>query len=251
VSDVKYLLGLALDEGHGPARDAIADPGADLARGRRLLRRRRMLGLAGVTAAVAVGALVPLALQSVGTPGSHLTAAAERSAVAARSNPGRWASGATTSGPSAAARASSAPIPSAGRHVALVAWTGTQPPGYQVSWMPSGWVVQGSNPFALTIAPPGDPDTNPDSFLGKLVVMLQSKSVTSPPPGTSQPVNGRAGVFQPASDAGGDTEILTFQVADGQWVVVQAPMSLGWSSAELAKFAGGVQVLAAAQQGAG
>ena len=49
----------------------------------------------------------------------------------------------------------------------------------------------------------------------------------------------------------GDTQILTFKVAGGQWVVVQAPVSLGWDSAELAKFGGGVQVLAAAQQGRG
>jgi hypothetical protein len=33
--------------------------------------------------------------------------------------------------------------------------------------------------------------------------------------------------------------------------VVQAPVVLGWDSAELAKFAGGVQVLAAAQAGRG
>lgn len=81
--------------------------------------------------------------------------------------------------------------------------------------------------------------------------MLQSKSVTSPPPGTSQPVHGRRGVFEPASEAGGDTELLTFQVQSGQWAVVQAPMSLGWSSSQLAQFAGGVKVLVTAQQGMG
>ena len=37
----------------------------------------------------------------------------------------------------------------------------------------------------------------------------------------------------------------------GQWVVVQAPASLGWNSAELARFASGVQVLVTAQQGRG
>ena len=42
-------------------------------------------------------------------------------------------------------------------------------------------------------------------------------------------------------------------MADGQWVVIQASASasLGWSSAELAQFAGGVQVLVTAQQGRG
>ena len=50
-------------------------------------------------------------------------------------------------------------------------------------------------------------------------------------------MNGRPGKF----DVQGDTQILTFQIAGGQWVVVDAPVSLGWDSAELAKFASGVQ----------
>lgn|GEM_PF-2660425 len=49
----------------------------------------------------------------------------------------------------------------------------------------------------------------------------------------------------------GTVKSLTFQIAGGQWVVVQAPVSLGWNSAELAKFASGVQVLVTAQQGQG
>ena len=49
----------------------------------------------------------------------------------------------------------------------------------------------------------------------------------------------------------GNTEVPTFQIAGGQWVVVQAPVSLGWDSAELAKFASDVQVLVTAQQGRG
>ena len=60
-------------------------------------------------------------------------------------------------------------------------------------------------------------------------------------------MNGRPGKF----DVQRDTQILTFQIAGGQWVVIQAPVSLGWDSAELARFAGGVQVLEAAQQGRG
>ncbi len=60
-------------------------------------------------------------------------------------------------------------------------------------------------------------------------------------------MNGRPGKF----DVQGDTQILTFQIAGGQWVVIQAPVSLGWDGAELAKFASGVQVLGAAQQGRG
>jgi hypothetical protein len=230
---MKDVLGLALDT--SPDAGTPADPRQDLARGRRLLWRRRMMGATGVAAAVAIGALVPIALS-----GSNPAPATHPAAVGVHHQQVH-----TSRSPSA-----SKVQPKPGS-VKLVAWRGTQPPGYTVSWMPSGWVVQGSNSFALTIAPQGDTDTNSDSFLGKLVVMLQSKSVTSPPSGTSLTVNGRAAVFESAAQAGGDTEIMYFKAANGQWVVVQAPMVLGWDSAQLAKFSGGVTVLPAAQQGVG
>jgi hypothetical protein len=232
VNDLKDLLELALSD--VPGRDARADPAADLARGRKLLRRRRqrLAGLAGVTAAVLCGVLVPLALQ--GSAPSHHPAPA--AVASSRPQPTRSQVGQTT-----------APAQQP-RQIKLVAWVGTQPPGYQVTWMPKGWVVQGSTPFALVMAPPNAPDKNPDVYSDKLVVMLQSRDATAPPADwANQPVNGREGKF----DVQGDTQILTFKNASGQWVVIQAPVSLGWDSAELAKFAGGVQVLAAAQQGRG
>jgi hypothetical protein len=231
VNDLKDLLELALSD--VPGRGERADPAADLARGRRLLRRRRLTGLAGVTAAaVLCGVLVPLALQG-SAPSDHPAPATAASGLPQPSH--------TQSSQTAAPGKQS-------HQIKLVAWVGTQPPGYQVSWMPKGWVVQGSTPFALVMAPPNDKDKSPDSYSGKLVVMLQSRDATAPPADwANQPVNKRPGKF----DVQGDTQILTFKIASGQWVVVQAPVSLGWDSAELAKFAGGVQVLAAAQQGRG
>ena len=75
-------------------------------------------------------------------------------------------------------------------------------------------------------------------WLGLSVAELQPSGVTSPPAqGTPQPVNGRPGMF----DAQHNAQILTFQIAGGQWAVIQAPGSLGWDSAKLAQFAGGVQ----------
>jgi hypothetical protein len=231
VNDLKDLLELALSD--VPGRDARVDPAADLVRGRRLLRRRRqrLAGLAGVTAAVLCGVLVPLALP--GSAPSHRPAPV---AVTSHPQPGHSQPGHTAA-------------PAQQTHqIKLVAWVGTQPPGYRVNWMPKGWVVQGSTPFALVMAPPNDKDKSPDSYVGKLVVMLQSRDATAPPADwADQPVNGRPGKF----DVQGDTQILTFKNASGQWVVIQAPVSLGWDSAELAKFGGGVQVLAAAQQGRG
>src|SRR5690349_11578551 len=126
VNDLKDLLELALSD--VPGRDARVDPAADLARGRRLLRRRRqrLAGLVGVTAAVLCGVLVPLALQG-SAPSHHPAPAAVASSrpQPIHSQPGQ----------------SAAPDKQS-RQIRLVAWVGTQPPGYQVAWMPKGWVVQ-------------------------------------------------------------------------------------------------------------
>jgi len=234
VNDMKDLFELALSD--IPRTGRPADPDEDLARGRRLLRRRRqrMAGLAGVTAAVLCGILVPLSLNGSAPAASH--------PVAAASSP-------VSTHPKAASSPTRTTTPVTQTHaIKLVAWIGTQPPGYKVDWMPKGWVVQGSSPFALTMASPGTKDKDPTVFVGKLVVMLQSADASAPPANwADQPVNGRPGKF----DVQGDTQILTFKVASGQWVWVQAPVSLGWDSAELAKFGGGVTVLAAAQQGRG
>ncbi len=207
---MKDLFELALSD--IPRTSAPADPDEDLARGRRLLRRRRqrMAGLAGVTAAVLGGILVPLSLGGSAPAAGHPVTQTQA--------------------------------------IKLVAWVGTQPPGYKVDWMPKGWVVQGSDPYALTMAPPNAKDKDPHTFIGKLVVMLQSADASAPPANwTDQPVNGRPGKF----DVQGDTQILIFKAAGGQWVDIQAPVSLGWDRAELAKFGGGVTVLGAAQPGRG
>jgi hypothetical protein len=219
MNDLKDLLELALSDGQGPGPARPADPAGDLARGRRLLRRRRLARLTGATAVVAAAALVPLAVNGAGG--------------APPAQPG-------------AARASAPARPATGA-LALVAYTGQQVPGYQVSEVPQGWVIQGGDPYALVLAPKGDKDTSIQSFIGKLVVMLQSKDAGAPTQGTPQPVAGRPGRF----DVQGDTQILTYQDAAGQWMVIQAPTVLGWDSARLAQFAAGVRVLGNAQQGSG
>lgn len=228
MNDVKDLLGLALSDGHAPPPGQPADPAPDLARGRLRLRRRRLAGLAGVTAAVLCGALVPLTLHAA-APGAAV--AAPHSSVARTGVAGASPEPVTTS-----------------HKIALVVWKGTQPPGYQIKEMPKGWVVQGSNPWALVIAPADDPSKNWADFEGKLLVSLRSASITGPATdGTPLPVNGQPGRFQ-VQDG---TQMLTFRTTAGRWVVIQAPVSLGWDTSELAQFASGVQVLAAAKQSVG
>jgi hypothetical protein len=215
MNDVKDLLEMALADRDTPGLPRDTDPAGDLARGRRLLRRRRLAALAGSVTAVAVAALVPWAA---------ITANGGPASPGAQAHPAR-----------------------AAHSIALVAYQGEQPPGYLVAEMPSGWVVQGGNAYALTIAPRNDKDKSPDAFVGKLVVMLQSRDAGAPTVGTSQPVGGRPGRF----DVQDGTQQLIFQGVDGRWVVVQAPTSLGWDAARLAQFAAGVQVLGNAQQGRG
>jgi hypothetical protein len=212
MTTVKDLLELALADGHAPDPAQRVDPGGDLLAGRRLLHRRRLAGAAGVAAAVVAGVLVPLTIHG---------------------------SGPAPSAPVPVRPVTTAPVTPGSRSIALVAYLGEQPPGYRVAEMPSGWIVQGGGAYALVIAPKADPDTNPDSYTGKLVVMLQSVDAGVPTAGVSQPVDGRPGRL----DVQGDTQMLTFQRADGRWVVIQAPTSLGWDGSMLAQFAAGVQVL--------
>jgi hypothetical protein len=230
VTDVKELLGRALADGHGPDPAQAADPAADLARGRSLLRRRRLYVVAGGAAVVAAAVLVPLGL----TAASHGPSPAHREQASSTVRP---------SGPAAAHHATR---PSTAK-IALIAYQGKQVPGYQVAQVPKGWVIQGGDAFALVIAPRGDHDTSIYSFVGKLVVMLQSRDAGPPHTGAPQPVAGRPGRF----DVQGNTQILTYQIAGGRWMVVQAPTSLGWDGSQVAEFAAGVKVLASAQQSRG
>lgn len=232
MNDLKDLLALALTDAV-PAGSEPADPAADLARGRALLRRRRAMQLSGATGALLVLGLVPLA--------AGMTTSGRSPAASIGSGPGIAVSSPRTGG------TGSAPAD----HVAmvdLVHYNGKQPPGYQVGMVPKGWEIQGVDAWALVIAPKDFPDQSLQSFQGKLVVMLQSKDAEVPGPGTSLPVNGRTGRFHLSGD---DTQMLVFQTADQHWVVVQAPLSLGWTQAKLAAFAAGVKVLSTAQAGVG
>ena len=223
--DVKSLLALALADGTGPLAGSPVDPAGDLARGRSLLRRRRTVRFGGVAAAAAVCVGLTSVALTAGGPGSRPPA------VATDDRPGRTTGGQPDSLPS----------------IALVAYEGEQPPGYRVAEVPKGWEIQGGNAFALTIAPKGAENRNPDVFVGKLVVMLQSKDAGAPDTGTPQSVDGRPGRVH----VEGDTQVLIYQGVDGRWVVIQAPTSLGWDGERIARFAAGVEVLGNAERGVG
>ena len=244
MSDVKDLLQRALSDGNldnsGGAGDLhLSDPAADLARGRTRLHRQRVARLGGATAAVLlVGAVVPVALSGLGDHGTTQAGPIRPLSTASAGPRSSAAPTAATSSKSPTVKLDS---------IALVSYTGKQPQGYTVDWMPKGWEIQGGNPTALIIAPKDAKDQDPDSFIGKLVVLSQSEGVAPDTSGTAQTVAGRPGYLKVEDDV----QILTYKSATKMWVVIQAPTSLGWDGAQIAKFASGVTVLGTAQPGLG
>jgi len=224
MNDVKDTLAAALDGGPDPGQ--TVNPAGDLARGRRLLRRRRLAVLAGAAGGAGAAAGIAVAVLTLGPAGP----AAPHPAPVAGTH---------------------APASPAGHKpkqaFKLVAYQGPQVPGYQVAEVPSGWKIQGGNQYVLTIAPRFGATGTVDVFVGKIVVMLKSQDEPVP---TGQPnltVAGRPGFL----NRQGDTWILLFQDKSGQWVDIQIPAKLGWHRAQFAKFAAGVQVLGNAQPGRG
>lgn len=138
--------------------------------------------------------------------------------------------------------------PGRGTPVRLVAYQGEQLEGFIVDQIPDDWYLQGSNTFRLTIAPRGD-TTSPDSFVGKLVVMLLSSSVPQElPEGEPVMVGEHDGVVTHSREA----DSLTYEDGAGHFVRVQAWRSpLQWTNEQLTRFAEGVQVTADAQAGIG
>jgi hypothetical protein len=132
----------------------------------------------------------------------------------------------------------------------LVAYQGAQPKGFTIDKVPAGWEVQGVNQAVLTIAPKGLADKNPDSFVGKIAIMLQSADDHSTPTGTSIEVGGKPGVINTPEDPG-NTKNLWVKEPNGIWLQVQIWDASGWSNAAIVEFGAGIHVLPGAVQGRG
>lgn len=175
---------------------------ADVRRGRRALRRRR-------------------AVRSV--TGGALALAVAGTAVAVHADGG------------------SSPEPrdattDAGVH--LVDYTGPQQAGFTVDTVPAGFVLQGVKPSVLDITKPGD-TSDIDSFVGKIVVMLQSRDVRFRARGMEVSVNGQTGYIH---DEPGAATTLEYLDAAGHDVIIQAWDTLGLTDQQLVQLAEGVTV---------
>ncbi|PZS24671.1 MAG: hypothetical protein DLM58_24185 [Pseudonocardiales bacterium] len=190
------------------AADGDADVSDDLRRGRRALAIRRSRRAAGgFVLAVAVTVSGAYALTSHDT--KHTPAANHKQVTV-----------------SSAAK------------IRLVAYTGTQPAGFHITSIPAGFDlrVQDSDDLRLVLARPSD-HTPGDSFVGKLVVSLQS--VDAPAGGAGSPVrvNGQPGTL----DTQDGTKTLVFKTGAYD-VNVQAWADLGFTDQQLIQFAEGITV---------
>lgn len=211
MTDLTDLLDSAAGDHSAPAPDVV---GADLARGRRALVRRRWtrtgLAVAGVAAVGAAAVAVPV------LGGGHgqqqvVGAAVGGGSVADAPNPG----------------------------VDLVDYDAKAPlkpisPGV----IPDGWSVSGDE-HALVIAPPGN-DTSPADFQGKLVVYLGQGIPNEPLPRDDEVAVGDRTGYANRSDS---TALQVWvRLPDGTALRAQAPAGLGWDEATLGRFLGAVTV---------
>jgi hypothetical protein len=214
MGDLKEVLARAIAD--LPPLEQDADPAQDLRRGHDMLRRRRAkrAGAALTGAAVVAIALIPVFARS----------AAPVSPIAVQHHAPHHA----------------------GSGVRLVAYTGAQPPGYTVKEIPAGWVIQGSNPYVLVIAPANDPDKEWDSFLGKIEISSQQGATAG---GQLVKVAGQPGYYQ--ANSGDNTQMLVFRNPNGIWLETQAPAVLHWSMDQLIRFDAGITVLPGAKPSEG
>ncbi|WFE45275.1 hypothetical protein [Verrucosispora sp. WMMD1129] len=206
-----------LDRIAGPvAEPSAAEADADLARGRRALRRRRSARALGTSAFAVIALAVAVTIGTQAGPTATTPDDAPAEAVATR----------------------------------LVAYEGEQPQGFTIDKVPAGWEIQGGTTSELTIAPKNAADKNPLSFIGKIAIMLQSASDRSTPTGTQLEVGGKPGVLNTADGTQGGKNLWVKQ-PDGVWLLVQIWDARGWTQQDIIEFADGIHVQPGAERIAG
>lgn len=201
----------------GPA-DSVVDPAADLARARAACTRRRRRRYGTGLAAVAVTAVLGVGAATViSHPDPTPDAAPPPSQPSSPAPP---------------------PAPIIPKQVVLVDQVLEAGP-YTFASTPEGWSVVRNFPFGVTIAPddgPADPD--PNSFLGKLVIMFDRGPLGG---GERATRDGRAMRYRGDS---GHTTISTATLSDEPVGVVriQFPDDAGWSIELMCDFLSSVRV---------
>ncbi|MFI7540042.1 hypothetical protein [Actinoplanes sp. NPDC049599] len=171
------------------------DINADLDRGRRALRKRRTVQKVAGTAFAATALAAGLAIAGINAP--------------------------TDSAPTAA------PPPQAQGTTAvatrLVAYKGSQPKGYTIDKVPDGWEIQADNEYALILAPKDALDQDPQSFVGKIGIMLQSKDQHEAPQGKKVRVGDLTGVLVPEQEVTDPTTLRLREEAKREAIAKGGP----------------------------
>jgi hypothetical protein len=118
----------------------------DLARGRLALRRRHRRAATAALSLAVVAAGGVASFTSARSSGGHNTPTVASPPVAAK--------------------------------VKLVDYVGQEPQGFHIGIIPQGYdlELQAANPNAIVVAPTGDTDKDPDSFVGKMMIQAEDAS---------------------------------------------------------------------------
>jgi hypothetical protein len=237
-----------------------SDIAGDVARGMRALRRRRTGAAGGILTAAVAAAAIPVAVgggwpSASGGPVAPGGSGAKSSSAASDPRPltteqqKKQAAAAQVAAQDAAKKAAEKVALAAAAHtwradgaaVPIHTYAGPALAGsYQPALLPEDAVVQGGNAYRLTIARADDPDTNPDSFVGKIVVMLSGRA----PVGTPRIVE--------SDDFSRIVVVPLSKPIDGAMMFeVQFSPGLAWTDDEAVKFASSIDVLPSAKSAKG
>jgi hypothetical protein len=240
MNDVRAILSEAVPQDLRTS-DRWSDTDSDVARGRKLLaRRRRRFTLAGGSGLVAAGAVGALLLTGSFSPTDRPAPVAGGTAGA---TPGKIS-------------------------VALVAYEGAQPKGYTLRTIPRGWEVASADNMMLLLHKAGTPKSG--SFEDK--ILIEGDLNPFPKKGDQAvTVNGAKGWYF-GNRSQGHSVTLIFQTDQQRQVhtepgkastthpklaktplnvMVQLPNSLDWDVRTMVKFASGITVANGADGGVG
>lgn len=200
-------------------------------------------GVAGIGVVAASSAVYLSSAQDhTGQSATAPSGRAITSAPVAPVSPPSGSASPTTPGSTSASSASTSTAPDSTPiqgGITLVAYQGNQLPGFTVTRIPAGYVLQGISQAVLDVSRKGD-HSSLDSFVGKISVTVND--APGPDEGQVVSVNGHLGRIRNEDGV----QLLTYN--DGMHdVEVQAWSDVKITPAQLVSFAEGVTVLATAQ----
>lgn len=219
--------------GTAPSDSTVA---ADLSRGQRALRRRtaRRAGV-GVVGVAAAAAVVTVAVTSGSSDHATPRAGGQHPPVASTHAQ-------TKSHPSATHHVQQQPA------IKLVAYHGTQKPGFTVQYVPDGYVLQGVSGSTLDIAT-ADDHTPLNTFSGKLTVGAEQAingQGLNAYHGTPVTINGEPGLVH--TDKYATTVVFKQGGGSDNIVTVQCWSNIKLTQDQVVDFAKGVTVTADVQR---